>query len=57
MERGFMEKPEEGSQFIEFVQVLREKCGYTVRQLCEGICSSGTVDSLEKGRWSPNQLL
>lgn len=47
----------EGKEFQVFVNRLRKEKGYKLRQLCEGLCSHGTMEAMEKGEWEPDKLL
>ncbi len=52
-----MREDDGGRQFIAFVQKKRKQQGYTMEQVCEGICSLGTVHSMENGRWKSDKLV
>ncbi len=53
-----MKNTEEGRQFFKFIQELRKEKGFTLRQLCYGLCSVGSVKNMEeKGEWMPDKLL
>lgn len=41
-----MREDDGGRRFIAFVQKVRKQQGYTLEQVCEGICSPGTIHSL-----------
>lgn len=43
--------------FLAFVNRQRIGKGYNLRQLCEGLCSHGTIEAMEKGYWEPDKLL
>lgn len=46
-----------GRQFIAFVHKLRKQQNYTLEQVCEGICSPGTIHSMENGKWKSDKLV
>lgn len=48
---------DEGKEFLTFVNRLRKEKGYKLRQLCDGLCSHGTMEAMERGRWEPDKLL
>ena len=52
-----MGNSKEGREFYNFINELRVKKGYTLRQLCEGLCSHGTVEAMENGCWEPDKFL
>lgn len=52
-----MRKVDSGRQFIAFVQKLRIQQNYTMEQVCEGICSPGTIHSMENGKWKSDKLV
>lgn len=35
----------------------RKKKGYNLRQLCDGLCSHGTIEAMERGKWEADKLL
>ena len=53
-----MKNTEDGRQFFMFIQKLRKEKGFTLQQLCRGLCSVGAVKSMEEnGDWMPDKLL
>ena len=48
-----MREDEDSRQFISFIQKLRGQQGYTLEQVCEGICSPGTLLSTVSRRGKP----
>lgn len=52
-----MREDDGGRQFIAFVQKIRKQQNYTLEQVCEGICSPGTIHSMENGRWKSDKLV
>lgn len=40
-----------------YVTRMRRKCGTSMRQVCEGLCTSQEISLLESGRRLPNKLL
>lgn len=47
----------EAENFLAFVNRQRKEKNYKLRQLCEGLCSPGTIAAMEKGDWEPDKLL
>lgn len=52
-----MREDDGGRQFIAFIQKIRKQQDYTMEQVCEGICSPGTIHSMENGKWKPDKLV
>lgn len=52
-----MRDKEENRQFNMFITRLRRKRGVSMRQVCEGLCSSQEIFFLESGKRLPNKLL
>jgi len=55
--RKRMGDTEEGRAFLDYINGLRAKKEFTMRQLCEGLCSLSVVQAMEDGCWDPDQLL
>lgn len=45
------------NEFLDFINGLRKEKECSLRQLCEGLCSHGTIEAMEKGEWEPDKLL
>lgn len=52
-----MRNREESRQFNMYVTRMRRKCGTSLRQICEGLCTSQEIVLPESGRRLPNKLL
>ncbi|MCM1119682.1 MAG: helix-turn-helix domain-containing protein [bacterium] len=52
-----MNSREEIRQFNRYLTRMREKRGVSLRQLCEGLCTSQEISFLESGRRLSNRLL
>ena len=46
-----------GNELLDFINGLRKEKECSLRQLCEGLCSHGTIEAMEKGEWEPDKLL
>lgn len=54
---SYMREDDGGRQFIAFVHKIRKQQDYTMEQVCEGICSLGTIHFMESGRWKSDKLV
>ena len=52
-----MKKGDNGRRFVAFVQKLRKEQELTLEQVCDGLCSPVTLNSIENGKWKPDKLL
>ena len=57
MEKGVRRRVQEDVKFGKYIKALREKCGYSMRQLCEGLCTFQEIACLESGKHRPEKLL
>lgn len=44
-------------EFNSLVRELRIKKGFTMRQLCSGLCSVATLEAMTSGKWEPDKRL
>lgn len=52
-----MEGRDKSRQFSMYVTRVRREYGISMRQLCEGLCTSQELSLLESGKRLPNKLL
>lgn len=52
-----MIREEEGKLFNTFINSLRKKRGCSMKQVCEGLCTSQEISFLENGKRLPDKLL
>jgi len=57
MEKGVRRRVQEDLKFGKYIKALREKCGYSMRQFCEGLRTFQETACLEAGKHRPEKLL
>ena len=57
MEKGVRRRVQEDLKFGKYIKALREKCGYSMRQFCEGLRTFQETACLESGKHRPEKLL